>query len=323
MEVRALTVPTEQPDARLREQVLAEYRRGRIPVREIARKHKIGTNRVIKWAKDAGLARPRGRPRLPDQQIQAALAELRDSPLSLQQIAQRHGISTRTLRTRAREAGIPTSRREGEQERYERLKPLVLADYQNTRLSLYLIAKKHGISASTVGNWAAAAGLQRGSRPRVGTQTRREPVLRDYTQSDLTVREIARRHQISETSVRNWAKQAGVKREQPAVPPRSRAREAVIADYVAGELTVKQIAERHGVSQSSVNKWAREAGHTRRAREEQRLAALKPHILHAYTTTTHSIGQLAERFNVHKSTVHRYVKQAGLGEKHRPRSHRP
>src|SRR5690606_34401760 len=125
------------------------------------------------------------------------------SPLSLQQIAQRHGISTRTLRTRAREAGIPTSRREGEQERYERLKPLVLADYQNTRLSLYLIAKKHGISASTVGNWAAAAGLQRGSRPRVGTQTRREPVLRDYTQSDLTVREIARRHQISETSVRN------------------------------------------------------------------------------------------------------------------------
>src|SRR5690606_38224512 len=49
------------------------------------------------------------------------------------------------------------------------------------------------------------------------------------------------------------------------------------------ELTVKQIAERHGVSQSSVNKWAREAGHTRRAREEQRLAALKPHILHAYT----------------------------------------
>src|SRR5690606_22797709 len=162
------------------------------------------------------------------------------------------------------------------------------------------------ISTSTVGNWAAEAGLQRG-RTRTGQQARREPVLSDYREGLLTVREIAQKHDLSETSVRNWAKQAGVTRQRPATPPRSRAKDAVLADYRAAELTVREIAQKHGVSQSSVNKWAREAGLTRRQLDAERLEQMRPQILHAYTTGHHSIAQIAERFGVHKSTVHRYV----------------
>lgn len=308
---------SRQP-ARLRQQVLDDYRANQLTVQQIARKHKIAIGRVVQWAREAKLSRQRGRPPIPRSQISAALNDLKRTSATVQEIAERHGISARTLRTHAKNAGIPTTRDQQHQRNYQKLKPRVLHDYQHTQLTVNEIAERHGISSSTVGNWAAQAGLTRSTRSSNNPRHPRHAVLEDYRHSSLTLREISQKHGVSETSIRNWAKQEKAERLQPVPPPRSRAKAAVLADYQNLELTIDEVAEKHGVSTSSVHKWAREAGLDRRSIVREREEQLKPLILHRYTTSIDSLERIAKRFNTSKSVVSRFVREEGLTQNDRP-----
>lgn len=301
---------------RLKPDVLHDYEHSDLTVAEIAEKHQLSTHSVIRWARDAGLKRKRGRRPIPRQVLDAAYQQLRAEHLSVREAAQQHGISPRTLSVYARERGFqPTN--EVEQEHYDELKPQVLDAYQAGSLTLQQISERFGISTSTIANWAKQAGLRRVYRHKT-KPAERAAALEDFRSSALTLREIAEKHGVSLTSVRNWVREEGLTREVTVKHPRSRAKSKVVRDYRKGKLTVTEIAEKHGVTLSSVTRWAREAGLSRRQNDQERIQRLRPRILHDYVTSRKSVRGIAEAYGVSQNTVRTLARDAGLSQADRP-----
>jgi transposase-like protein len=141
----------------------------------------------------------------------------------------------------------------------EEIRAEVIQAYQeHPDLSADEIAVIFNISATALYNWLREAGIERRMVGHAGPELKAK-VAQTYTdRPDLTVEEIAEMYGISDQSVVNWRREAGIERRFRMPSPEERA-EAVQMYLDRPDLTVEEIAEIYGVHDRTVNIWVREA----------------------------------------------------------------
>ena len=116
-------------------------------------------------------------------------------------------------------------------------------------------ARKNGISGASVYRILRDANVQLEKRDMVAVMA---AAVTDYVESGHSSRTVARRHDISDDSLRAELKRRGEMRKQGGARP-NRIRQAAVADIRAGK-SVTEVANLHGLSRSSVSAWADQEG---------------------------------------------------------------
>lgn len=112
------------------------------------------------------------------------------------------------------------------------------------------IADVIGCTITTVRKWIDDAGIDHHPGPSY-TKAFREQVIADYQASDhMSLDALAKEYEISPATLHRWLRQAKVKTRPQR--PRVHDREKILEDLKSGELTKKEIAEKHGCSESWV-----------------------------------------------------------------------
>lgn len=112
------------------------------------------------------------------------------------------------------------------------------------------IADTIGCTPSTVRKWIDQAGIHRHDGPAYSKEFR-EQVIADYQASDhMSLDNLAKEYEIAPHTLHRWLRDAGI-RTRPQ-RPRVHDRDAILADLKAGVLTKREIAEKHGCSESWV-----------------------------------------------------------------------
>ncbi len=85
----------------------------------------------------------------------------------------------------------------------------------------------------------------------------RAAVVYDYVNTDTPVEEIAAKYGIGTTALRRFVREAGVERRNPAISGvrDQDLHDAVVRDYANLEMTVAQIAAKHGIDPHTVWEW--------------------------------------------------------------------
>lgn len=130
----------------------------------------------------------------------------------------------------------------------------VVVDYQ-TGMSQLEVATKHGLGAATVHRIIKSAGAERG---RKFTADVLDEAVQDYLESGDSMRNVARRHPLSEDTLRIELKRRELTRPAGSTTPAS-VKEAAIDDFVDG-MSVIAIAAKRGLSRSTVAAWITKEG---------------------------------------------------------------
>jgi transposase len=134
--------------------------------------------------------------------------------------------------------------------------------YEQQRLTPAEIGERLGVSGRTIRTWLQRAGIA--LRPGWERRRRHLPpadteLRRCYLDEGLTIAQLAARYGVSATTAKRWLDKAGIPRR--AAGRRSRAPGAAELRrlYQKEGLSTTQIAQRHGVGQSTAHGWLRAA----------------------------------------------------------------
>ena len=137
----------------VRDKILADYKAGEMTQVAIAKKHKVAPASIYRIITAAGIKRDLTR--IPSEAIEAAIEDYVSGDESTASVARRHDLSADTLQRHLRERGLnrpSASQSNG-------LRDAVVDDYAGG-LTSGEVARKHGVSASTVVAWSRAAGIE-------------------------------------------------------------------------------------------------------------------------------------------------------------------
>jgi uncharacterized protein YjcR len=136
-----------------------------------------------------------------------------------------------------------------------------------------------------------------------------------YEQQRLVPAEIGERVGVSGRTVRAWLQQLGIplrpraerrRRHLPPTPAQLRRR------YLADGLSIGQLANRYGVSASTVKRWLKDAGIPRRPPGGQSQAPSREELRRLYQAEGLSTTQIGERYGVSQGTAHNWLRAAGV-----------
>jgi transposase-like protein len=134
--------------------------------------------------------------------------------------------------------------------------------YEQQRLTPAEIGERLGVSGRTIRTWLQQVGIA--LRPGWERRRRHLPPVdtelwRCYHEEGLSTAELAARHGVSTTTVRRWLDNAGVPRRAAGRSSRAPSGEKLRRLYEDEGLSTTQIAQRHGVGQSTAHRWLRAA----------------------------------------------------------------
>ena len=176
------------------------------------------------------------------------------------------------------------------------------------------VGRRFGVNPYTVGRWVKAAGHV--MRPRRSPHERngetRRLAVEAYLAGERT-KAVAERFGVIPCTVVRWVKAAGHgmrPRRQPHEKDAETRRLAVEA-YLGGD-SLKMVARRFGVNQSTVNKWVHSAGHkTRPPGFLNKIdSALRREAVSAYLGGA-TLREAGQRVGVRPDRVSKWVKAAG------------
>lgn len=136
-----------------RDSILADYQTGTMTQVAIAKKYKVAPASIYRIITAAGVKRDLTR--TPPAILEAAIEDYTDGADSTRAVAERHGISADTLQKHLRERGLnrPSASQSAG------LRDAVVDEYAAGGSSTE-VARKHGVSVSTVVAWSRAAGVE-------------------------------------------------------------------------------------------------------------------------------------------------------------------
>ena len=182
--------------------------------------------------------------------------------------------------------------------------------------SLNTVARRFGVSLSTVHRWVHSAGHKTrspGFLDRIGDETRRQAVAAYL--GGATLREAGRRVGVRPATVSKWVKAAGHEVRSPP-PPEFNVRDAetrrrAVEAYLAGE-SLAVVGERFDVHRSTVADWVRAAGHRIRLAHNRReiSSETRRQAVKTYLGGT-SANEIGHRCGVDRKTVAAWVRAAG------------
>jgi transposase len=136
-----------------------------------------------------------------------------------------------------------------------------------------------------------------------------------YQRERMAAGEIGERFGVSGRTVSGWLRQLGIaprpqsqrrRRHRPPNPVELRRR------YVADGLTPGQLATRYGVSASTVTRWLKDAGISRRPPGRRSHAPAGEELRWLYQVGGLSTAQIGQRYGVSQQTAYRWVRAAGV-----------
>lgn len=125
----------------------------------------------------------------------------------------------------------------------------ILADYLSGMTGPQ-VAERHAVGPATV--YRIARGGREGRRQKTPMHLL-DAAVQDYLASGESIRSVARRHPVSEDSLRLELRERDLTRPSGATTP-STVKDAAIADFLAGT-TIACISERHGIARSTISAW--------------------------------------------------------------------
>lgn len=142
-----------------------------------------------------------------------------------------------------------------------------------------------------------------------------EELRRLYQQERLSTVELGERFGVSSRSVRGWLRQLGIT-PRPQSERRRRHRPPTPAElrrgYVADGLTPGQLATRYGVSASTVSRWLKDAGISRRPPGRRSHAPAGEELRWLYQVEGLSTAQIGQCYGVSQQTAYRWVRAGGI-----------
>jgi len=178
------------------------------------------------------------------------------------------------------------------------------------------IAKKHGVSARTVGNLKRAKGIVRPPHNRLPDMVRRS-IMEDLRANLLTLEQIAAKNGVSYQTVCRIKKRAGIKRKPLVKKGYTRISEAthagIVNDLRNTGLGYEKIARKYGVSTLTVALARRKAGIVTTARELRRIRRRQEieADLRVMAETGQTQRQIAQAHNVSYALVSMLYRQMG------------
>jgi transposase len=138
------------------------------------------------------------------------------------EIADRFGVSSRTVRAWLRRSGIPLR---PQPERRGRPLPPTAAElrrrYVADGLTITQLAARYGVGTSTVTQWLQNAGIPRRLPGRPSQAPSREELVRLYVAEGLSTTQIGQRYGVSQQTALRWLRAAGVALRPQSQPTRA------------------------------------------------------------------------------------------------------
>jgi len=185
----------------------------------------------------------------------------------------------------------------------------VISDYQSG-MSPYQLAKKYGVSDSTIRNRLSEAGVQ----TRTHAESRRwielpvDQIASDY-QSGMSPKQLAKKYGVSEVVIRSRLKEAGVRKITAKERNMMNApMEQIISDYQSG-MSLKKLGEKYGVSNNTIRKRLIEAGVQQERRGRKKIDTPMAQIWFDYESGM-SPKDLGEKYGINHQTIRNRLKEA-------------
>ena len=138
------------------------------------------------------------------------------------EIAERFGVSSRTVRAWLRRLGIPLR---PQPERRGRPLPPTAAElrrrYLADGLTIAQLAARYGVGTSTVRGWLEHAGIPRRPPGRPSQAPSRAELVRLYVAEGLSTTQIGQRYGVSQPTALRWLRAADVALRPQGQPPRA------------------------------------------------------------------------------------------------------
>ena len=210
--------------------IVADYEKGGISLQGLVEKYNLSINptNLIRYIKKAGVAKmPHDNGKRSKETIQAIVNDYFNTTMTIAQIAEKHGVSTRTVSNYGDEAKAkdPSLKRKPKSEPVsgEKIKS-ILEEFRTTDITMVNLCAKYNISRKSIMNYITkncidykALKIENSSHRKAflhnyDNHTTSEEVinaiLNDYFNTDLSVKEIARNHDVSATTVNKYVNKA-------------------------------------------------------------------------------------------------------------------
>jgi len=188
--------------------------------------------------------------------------------------------------------------------------------YVDEGLSLAAMAVRLGVVAQTVHNWLVAGGVPRRPSPgKLRADIDDGEIIRLYTQAGHTAVEIAEQLGCSTSLVYGRLARRGVVR-RPRAPRRRPGPTALELGHLYGDcgLSLREVAERYGVSTRAVRGWLVAAGIDRRPSGTARVDCDGDELVALYEAGW-STPAIADRMGCSSSTTYRRLAAAGIARR--------
>jgi transposase len=187
--------------------------------------------------------------------------------------------------------------------------------YVDDKMTIAALAAQFGVAAQTVHNWLVAAGVPRRPSP---AEPRRdvndEDIVGLYCRQGMTAAEISARLGCSTSLVYSRLARLGVAR-RPRVSRRARPDGTELAHlYTERGLSLREIAELHGVSAQSVRRWLLDARIDRRRPGAAPAECTEDECVELYRAGW-SAPDIAFRLGCSSASVYRYLDAAGVSRR--------
>lgn len=254
----------------LKKAVIDEYKTGRYTIAQVAKKFGVSELAVYQWVcqdKDGELAVVKVRPKRECTVDVDKMICLYKNGDGLRKIAEAVGCSIMTVRYHLLKTDIYEGRKGG----VERQRKLTNDDvveivslYNGSNMLVVDIAERFGVTDSCIRKLLKSHGVEITKRVRANPHTSLarsgsspESVITDHNTGLYTHRNLADKYGVSTKTISRILASAGLKAKGavPRTPPDvvARVRDGVLAD-LAGGMTVYEVAERHGIPVSMVDR---------------------------------------------------------------------
>ena len=218
---------------------------------------------------------------IPKDLIPQIVADYEEGGISLQALADNYNLPVipRSLIRHLKKAGVSKPRFNTDKIDEATVQAIV-RDYFNSTLTIAQIAEKHGVSGRTVSKYADEArekdpSLKRLPKSEPVTNEKLSSIVEEFRTTGITMADLCAKYHISRNSVLKYIEQVGIGYNELKAENASRRApfahnydnagiseekaKAIVEDYYSTDLTLKELAAKHGVSTTTVTKYVNKA----------------------------------------------------------------
>ena len=278
----------------IKQAAVSDYLSGAFSVKEIAKKHGITEQTICRWIPKE---QRRGNDKIPADIKTSAISDYLAGKLTVEQICEKYRISGPTLYS-----WVPK-----EQHRGRVIKRKSKRKDNPTKTSKRDIAEELAIRTKRLNK------INRATRKILVDDTIKGAIIGDYIDRLFTIKELTKKYGLSEYiiySIIPENQRRGNRIEKKAKGKRFSEDEklAIVADYIAGELSVKEICEKYEIkSRNTVYEYISRYGQEAKRKELSQTA--KRSAITDYIMCELSVKEICEKYGISSASLSKWLSE--------------